>query len=110
MAFPGLLGAVAVAGEDLVPVDAPPRPLDGGEDALDVHRPVPNRLGRVVHDQLPKVIGVAERVGNEGPDVHEVVEIAELIELPEVVRGFHRQRVVIPASDLEQSLGTQSGL
>src|ERR1700722_14848418 len=62
-----LLGAVAVAGEHLIPVASPPGRLCGGEDSLDVNRAVAGRLGRIVHHDLAEVPLGAQRQGGQPP-------------------------------------------
>ena len=76
----GLLGAVAVAAEHLVPVDAAPGALDRREDRLDVDGPVPLRLGGVVDDDLAEVLLGAQAVRGQDPDLDEVGEVAEPVE------------------------------
>jgi hypothetical protein len=91
VALLGLLGAVAVAGEDLVPVDAPRGPFDRREDPFDVHRAVPGSLAGVVDDELTEVVGVSQRVRDEDPDVDELIEVTELVQLSETLDGVDRQ-------------------
>src|SRR5262245_56892007 len=57
----GLLSAVAIPGEEVIPGDTPPGALDGREDALDVDRSVPLRLGGVVDDHLTEVVSGLQR-------------------------------------------------
>ena len=100
-----LVGAVAVAAEDLVPADAAPHALGRREDALDVDGAVLRRLGRVVDDDLPEVLARPQRVRREDPDLDEVREVAELVERAQLLDGRARKRVVVPSRDLEQRLG-----
>ena len=98
----GLVRSVAVAGVDLIPVDAAARPLGRREDAFDVDRAVRGCLTRIVDDDLAEVPLALERIGREDPDLDEMPEVAEVIEGRELVLGIDRQGVVVTASDLEQ--------
>ena len=93
-----LLGAVAVAAEDLVPVESPRDALGRAEDRLEVDRAVRGGLGGVVRHHLPEVGGGLQRVGREDPDLDEVREVAEAVERLEVVG----QRVVVALRDRAQ--------
>ena len=64
-----LLGAVAVAGVELVPADAAPGALDRGEDRLDVHGAVARGLRRVVDGDAPEVVRVPQHVRGHDPDL-----------------------------------------
>ena len=98
----GLVRAVAVAGEDLVPVHTARDALRRREDPLDVDGPVRGRLRRVVDDHLPEVGGGLERVRGQDPDLDEVLEVPVLVERREALDGVRRQRVVVATRDLEQ--------
>ena len=100
----GLVGAVAEAGEDLVPGDAAADALRRGEDPLDVDRAVRGRLRCVVDDDLAEVVGLLERVRGQDPDLDEVREVPELVELSESLHCVGGERVVVPPRDLEQRL------
>ena len=98
----GLVRPVAVAGVDLVPVDAAPGAFGRREDALDIDGTVRGRLARVVDDDLAEVLVAPERIRREHPDLDEVPEVAEVIEGRELLLGIDRQGVVVAARDLEQ--------
>jgi len=66
---------------------------------------VRGRLGRVVDHDLPEVALLLQRVRRQGPDLDEVLEVAEVVEPREALDRFGRKRVVVPARDLEQGLG-----
>ena len=83
----GLLRAVAVAREDLVPLDTPGDSLGRREDRLDVDGAVARRLGRVVDDDLAEVVARPERVRRQDPDLDEVLEVAVLVELGQALDG-----------------------
>ena len=106
----GLLGPVAVAGEDVVPGDAAAHALGRGEDRLDVDRAVGGGLGGVVDDDLAEIVSRPQRVRRQDPDLDEVLEVAELVELREPLDGVRRQRVVVAARDLEQRLRPDGAL
>ena len=100
-----LLGAVAVAAEDLVPADAAPGALDRRKDSFEVHSAVPLRLPGVVDDHLPEVGLRAQAVRGQDPDLDEVVEVAEAVELAEPLDRVGGERLAVPPGDLEQRLG-----
>jgi hypothetical protein len=100
--LPRLLRAVAVAVEDLVPADPAPHPLGRREDRLEVDGAVRGRLGRVVDDHLAEVLRCSQRIRRQDPDVDEVGEVTEVVQLREPLHGLGGQRVVVPAGDLEQ--------
>ena len=80
MQLAGLLGPVAVAGEDVVPGDAAAHPLGRREDPLDVDRAVRSGLGCVVDGDLPEIVTCPQRVRGQDPDLDEVLEVAVLVE------------------------------
>ena len=97
-----LLRPVAVAAEDLVPADPAPHALARREDPLEVDRAVRGGLGRVVDDDLAEVLRRLQRVRGQDPDLDEVREVAEVVELGEPLLGLGRERVVVAPRDLEQ--------
>jgi len=80
MFFFGLSGAIAIAGEDLVPGHSAIH-TSGREDALEIDSAKRRSLSRVVHDDLAKVSASAQDTGDEHPDIDEVLEVSELVEL-----------------------------
>ena len=102
MQLAGLLGAVAVAGVEAIPVDAAPRALDGGEDRLHVHGAVGRGLLRVVDGDAAEVVGVPQHVRGHDPDLDEVREIAKAVELRELLRAVGREREPVPSCELEE--------
>ncbi len=106
----GLLRPVAVAAEDLVPAHAAPDALGRREDALDVDRAVCGRLGGVVDDDLPEIVGCSQCVRGQDPDLDEMGEVAVLVERGEPLDCVGRKRVVVAARDLEQRLRPDRGL
>src|SRR5581483_10846453 len=97
-----LLRTVADALEDVLPGAAVPDALGGAEDPLEVDGAVPRRLGRVVDDHLPVVLFLLQRVRREDPDLDEVPEVGEPVELLQPFDRRRRQRVVVPPRDLEE--------
>jgi hypothetical protein len=100
--LPCLLGAVAVAAEDLVPTDPALDALGRREDRLEVHRAVGGRFRGVVDDDLAEVLLGAQGVRGQDPDLDEVCEVAEVVQLRQAFLGVGRERIVVPAGDLEQ--------
>ena len=96
------VGAVAEALVDLLPVAAAAHPLGRAEDPLEVDGAVRRRLGRVVDDDLAEVLGPLQRVRRQDPDLDEVAEVAEAVELRQPLDRVGRKRVVVPARDLQQ--------
>ncbi len=96
MQLAGLLGAVAVAGEDLVGVEPVQDPR--GEDRLDVDSSVVLRLACVRDDEVAEVLVVLECARREHEGLEEVGEVAELVARLQVVG----QRVVVPLRDRAQ--------
>jgi hypothetical protein len=66
---------------------------------------VPARLLRVVGDDLPEVLRRSQAVRRQDPDLDEVVEVAEAVELAQPLDGRRGQREVVAASNFEQRLG-----
>src|SRR5262249_45924906 len=60
------------------------------------------RLGCVVDDDLPEVLGGAQRVRGQDPDLDEVLEVAVLVERGEPFDRVRGQLVVVAARDLEE--------
>ena len=100
--LPRLLRAVAVAGEDLVPVDTAPDTLGRREDPLDVDRAVRGGLRCVFNDDLAEVLRRSKRVCGQHPDLDEVREVAEVVQRCESFLRIGREVVVVPAGDLQQ--------
>ncbi len=98
----GLLGALAVALEDLVPGDAAHGRLGRREDAFEVDRAQSGGLGRVVDHDLTEVGGRLQGRRRGQPDVEEVREVAEPAELGEALDTVGRQAVAVAAGDGEQ--------
>jgi hypothetical protein len=63
------------------------------------------RLRRVVDDHLPEVRLAAQAVRGQDPDLDEVVEVAEAVELAQPLDRVRRQRLAVPLRDREQRLG-----
>ena len=101
----GLVCAVAVAGEDLVPVDAAPGALGRREDPFDVDGAVRGRLCRVVDHDLAEVLLALERVRGQDPDLDEVLEVAEVVQRGQLLLAVRGEWIVVPARDLEQRRG-----
>ncbi len=97
-----LLCAVAVAAEDLVPPDAPPRALDRREDRLQVDGPVRCGLRRVLDRDAPEVVRAAQAVGGQDPDLDEVVEVPEAIELRQLRFGGRGELEPVRARERKQ--------
>ena len=95
-------GAVAEAGEHLVPRRAGPHPLGRGEDPLDVDRAVRGRLAGVVDDDLAEVGVGPDRVRRHDPELDEVVEVAELVERGQLRLGRGGQLARVAAGDAQQ--------
>ena len=99
-----LLRAVAIAAEDLVPVHPAPHALGRRENPFQVDGAVRSRLGRVLDDDLAEVLRGPERIRRQHPHLDEVREVAEVVELGEPFFRVGRERVVVPARDLEERL------
>jgi hypothetical protein len=65
---------------------------------------------RVVDDDLTEVLCRAEGVRREDPDLDEVVEVAEAVELSEPLNRLCGELETVPLRDLEQPLGPNRGL
>ena len=102
MQLPRLLRAVADAFEDVLPRAAVAHALGRAEDPFEVDGAVRRRLGRVVDDHLAVVLFAPQRVRREDPDLDEVAEVREAIQLLQSLDRVGRQRVVVAARDLEQ--------
>ena len=100
MQLAGLLRAVAVPAEHRVLVESSPE--TGGEDGFQVDAAVPCRLFGVLDDNAAEVVGALERPRDQLEDLDEMCEVAELVQLAELLRGAARERVVVPPCDLEQ--------
>ena len=85
-----LLRAVADALEDVLPGAAAAHALGRAEDPLEVDGAVRRGLGRVVDDHLAEVRLRLQRVRREDPDLDEVAEVGELVELLRVPRPCRR--------------------
>jgi hypothetical protein len=103
MEFAGLLRAVTVAIEDLLPAGALADRLGGREDALQVERAVAGRLGRVIDNYLAEVSCGPQRAGGQLPDLDEVGEVAELIQASQPFDRVSRKGHAVAAGDLQQS-------
>ena len=109
--LPRLLGAVAVAAEDLVPADPAPGPLDRREDPLDVD-------GAVTRGFLAR--SRRRRGGSRPPSCRAFVvriqtsmkwsKSRKSVELPDALDRVRREREVVPPRDLEQRLGPHGRL
>jgi hypothetical protein len=75
------LRPVARALEDLLPGAAATDALRRAEDRLEVDGAVRRGLRRVVDDDLPEVGRRPERVRRQDPDLDEVAEVAEAVQL-----------------------------
>ena len=98
----GLLGAVAEAGEDLVPAAPAADGLGRGEDALQVDRAVAGRLGGVVHHDLAEVALGAQHAGGDRPGLEEMVEVAVLVQAGQPLGRVGGQRDVVAPGDVQQ--------
>lgn len=98
--LPGLLNAIAVAGEHLLVGDAPGGRLGRGEDAFQVDRPVTGRLGRVVGHNLAEVALGPQRPGGHPPHLQEMREVAEPVDLLQLAGrgGGQRDTVALAIS------------
>jgi hypothetical protein len=99
-----LLGAVAVAAEDVLPAHAAAHAFARREDRLEVDGAVLGSFGGVGDDDLPEVVPGAEHVRRQDPDLDEVREIAVVVELRHLLHRVRRERVVVSMRDLEQGL------
>ena len=97
-----LLHAVAVPLEHRLEQDAVPRRHRRREDRLDVHGAVPRRLLGVVERDAAKVVGRLQGGRHEEPDVDEVREVGERVELLQLLRGLAGELHVVALRDLEQ--------
>ena len=68
------------------------------------------RLLRVVDHDPPEVVSGAQAVRRQDPDLDEVLEVAEAVELAQALDRRRRQRQVVPARDLDQRLGAERRL
>ena len=110
VALARLLDAVAVAAEDLVQVDAAPCLLRRGEDALDVDAALLLRLERVLDRDPPEVVRGPQDGRRQQPGPDEVLEVAEAVELAQVLDRLDRERNAIPAAEREQGLRADGAL
>src|SRR5439155_1520013 len=98
------------ATEDLVQVDAAPCLLRRGEDALDVDAALLLRLERVLDRDPPEVIRGPQDRGRQQPGPDEVLEIAEAVELTQVLDRLDRERNAILAAEREQGIRADGAL
>ena len=95
------MGAVTAAGEHFVPRSTATDPFDRSEDAFDVYRPVGCGLLGMGNDHLLEISISLGRRRRHHPQLEKVFEVAEPVELGELLFIVRREGVPIARRHLE---------